>query len=61
MARKKERPGGTGRRTLVLKSGKRYEILSEDAKYYRCEGTQFRKNNPNIGRVEEEVKDDAEC
>lgn len=61
MAKKKEKPESSGRRVLALKDGRKYEILSEDAKYYRCEGTQFRKNNPNIERVDGEVKRNADC
>lgn len=61
MAKKKEKTESAGRRTLTLKNGRQYEILFEDTKYYRCEGAQFRKNNPNIEHVDKEVKNDAEC
>lgn len=61
MAKRSEKRNSTNRRILVLKNGERHEILTEDAKYYRCEGTQFRKNNPNIECVEREVKNDAQC
>ena len=47
------------KRMLLLKSGERYQIVAEDARYYRCEGTQFRKSNPSIERVEE-VKENAD-
>lgn len=59
MAKKKAE--GARRRMLTLKSGRQYEIMSEDAKYYRCEGTQFRKSNLNIERVDEEVIRNADC
>lgn len=40
------------RKVLVLKNGETFEILSEQGRYYKCKCTQFRKNNPEILRVE---------
>lgn len=40
------------KRLLVLKSGATFEILSDSGKYFKCEGTQFRKGNPEILKIE---------
>lgn len=61
MARKKDGTKSRDKRMLILRNGRQYEILSEDARFYYCEGTQFRKGNPSIVHVDEEVKRDAEC
>ena len=44
---------------LVMKSGERYEITGENGKYYLCNGTQFRKGNQSIEKVE--VVSCADC
>lgn len=64
MARKKERKTG---KFLLFRNGREYKVLSENGKYYFCNGTQFRKMNPAIAQVleraaqeEKEVADDAD-
>ena len=42
----------SARRFLTMDNGKRYEVVSEDGKYFRCGATQFRKSNPHILKVE---------
>lgn len=37
---------------LVFSTGERFPIIGENGKYWFCEGTQFRKSNPAIERVE---------
>ena len=51
MAKKKTNKDAAGA-VLVMKDGTRYAILSEQGKYFVCEGTQFRKGNPRILTVE---------
>ena len=60
MADKKKKQ--KAKKILVLKSGETFEILCEQGKYYRCKGTQFRKTNTEILRVEpmKEAKNEAE-
>lgn len=44
---------------LKMQDGRKYEVVSENGKYYFCKDTQFRKLNPNIVEiieVEEETK-----
>jgi len=40
------------KKVFVTNSGKRYDIIGEQGKYWLCEGTQFRKAS-NLGHVEE--------
>lgn len=39
------------KRYLEMKSGKKYEIIGENGRFWLCKGTQFRKTNPDILRV----------
>lgn len=51
------------KKMLVLKSGDSYEILDERGRYYKCKGTQFRKSNREIDRIEpikKEVEENAD-
>lgn len=41
------------KQTLVMKSGATYPITGETNRHYFCEGTQFRKGNPNIIEVQQ--------
>lgn len=41
------------KRTVILKSGRRFKILGETGRYYLCEGTQFSKANPDIVQITE--------
>lgn len=36
---------------LVMKNGDRYKVVGENERYWLCEGTQFRKSNPNIMEI----------
>lgn len=51
MAKKKQTAWKT-KTILALRDGSEHEVVSESGKYYFCEGTQFRKMNPNIAAVE---------
>lgn len=48
MSRKRKREG-----TLFLKSGFSFTLTGEDNLYYYCIGSQFRKTNLEIDRIEE--------
>ena len=48
---RKEKQSVEKSKMLVLKNGRTYRIMQEQGKYYMCEGTQFRKSNPNILEV----------
>ena len=50
------------KKILVHKSGETFEILCEQGKHYRYKGTQFRKTNTEILRVEpmKEAKNEEE-
>ena len=37
---------------LVMKNGDRYKIVGENERYWLCEGTQFKKSNPLIEKIE---------
>lgn len=41
-----------GKKQVVLHSGETFAVLSEDGRYFYCEGTRFRKTNADIMRVE---------
>ena len=41
------------RKMIRLDNGSLYEVLSENGKYYVCDGGTFRKGNPHIRSVEE--------
>ena len=38
-------------KVLVFTSGEKIPVLSEDGKFFYCEGRQFRKGNPEITEV----------
>ena len=40
---------------LVLKNGCAFLISGENSKYYFCGNTQFRKSNPMIAEIKEEI------
>ena len=41
-------------KTIILIDGSKHKIIGSNAKYWLCEGTQFRKNNPDIKEVVED-------
>lgn len=45
---------------LTLKNGKELEVIREDNKYYYCNDTQFRRNNPDVAEIKEVVKESEE-
>lgn len=52
MAKKKQK--------IVLMGGKKYPVIEEMGKYYRCANTQFLKTNPHIQLKEIDAKTDEE-
>lgn len=42
-------------KVLLLSTGAEFPVTSEDGKYYYCGATQFRKANPLIVEVKEEI------
>lgn len=52
---KRKTPAGTvgGKKRVVLHSGESFAVLSEDGRYFYCEGTRFRRENADILRVED--------
>lgn len=57
-AKKKEKKQSGTRRILVMDFG-RYEIVSEDERYFHCKNTQFFKNNKHIVEIVEEPAEEA--
>lgn len=53
MAGRKRTPTRT--REVVLQDGTRVPIVGENARYWLCEGTQFRKRGGQVVRVEDVV------
>lgn len=50
-------------KTLILKNGSKHKIKGSNGRFWFCEGTQFRKSNPDIKEIiyaEAEATDDAE-
>lgn len=43
-------------KVIILRSGAKLPVIKEDSKYLYCEGTQFRKNHPDIEKVVKEKK-----
>lgn len=52
MCAKKKDKSAALERVVVLKSGRRLPLVGESAKYWLCEGTQFRKGGDQVERVE---------
>lgn len=48
------------KKVIVLKSGEKFPVIREDSKYMYCEGTQFKKNHPDIAEILSGKKADEE-
>ena len=43
----------TGEKILIMKNGSKHKVKGSTAKFWLCEGTQFRKSNPDIVEIVE--------